>query len=173
MSKEQAILIDEHDNVIGYKNRDALDAADRFRITGIWLENGSGEVLIAQRAHTKHTHPGLWGPAAAGGVAKGESYEEAAYKELEEEIGVRGVELRAHRKSLIDYPGDGPELLCQWFVGILNADISSLRLRTEEVAQARWVDKLWAIDDVIAQPRLYTPSSREWPELFSAKNLVS
>jgi|AntRauTorckE6833_2_1112554.scaffolds.fasta_scaffold00084_21 isopentenyldiphosphate isomerase len=172
MSKEQSILIDEYDNVIGYKDRDRLDASDRFRITGIWLENNNREVLIAQRAWSKRTHPGLWGPAAAGGVAKGESYEQAAYKELSEEIGVTGVDLRPHKKSLINYPGNEPELLCQWFIGILNSEISTLTLREDEVAQARWVNKLWALDDVMTRPNLYTPSSREWPKLFSDANLV-
>ncbi len=172
MSKEQAILVDKNDDIIGYKDRDALDASDIFRITGIWLENSSKEALIAQRAHIKRTHPGLWGPAAAGGVAKGESYEQGAYKELVEEIGIHDIELRPHRKSLIKYSRNRPAHFCQWFIGFIDIDCNELTLQKNEVAQVRWANKQWVLDDVTARPHLYTPSSHEWPELFSDVNLV-
>ena len=49
MSKrERVYIVDENDNVIDEKWRDETIPADRIRIVGVWIENSSEQVLIAQ-----------------------------------------------------------------------------------------------------------------------------
>jgi isopentenyldiphosphate isomerase len=64
----RAIIVDENEKVIGAKERDQILPTDIQQITGLWLTNSKGEVLLAQRQITKKNDPGKWGPAAAGTV---------------------------------------------------------------------------------------------------------
>jgi isopentenyldiphosphate isomerase len=168
VSRERSIVVDDNDIEIGIKFRDELRPDDAVRISSVWLENGKGQVLLAQRSLTKASHPGLWGPAAAGGVAEGETYEFNAYKELAEEIGVTDITLQQVGKRKIVYSDErGTRTrFCMWYRGVLDQPIEQFQFN-EEVAQVRWVDKSWALADVVEHPENYTPSSRDWPLLFA------
>jgi 16S rRNA (adenine1518-N6/adenine1519-N6)-dimethyltransferase len=54
--------------------------------------NKRGEVLLQQRSALKDAHPGVWDSSVAGHLDAGESYEAAALRELDEEMGIRGAE---------------------------------------------------------------------------------
>ncbi len=54
----------------------------------IWFYTLDGRVLIQQRAANKETHPLLWDVSVAGHVGAGENIEEAAVREVHEEIGI-------------------------------------------------------------------------------------
>lgn len=86
-------IVDEEDNIIDYKERKKLDLKDIYRVSALWIENSKGEILLAQRSFNKKHHPGLWGPAVAGTVEKGESYEENISHEIEEELGIKEVKV--------------------------------------------------------------------------------
>ena len=162
---EFAILVDEQDNVLGYKKRGELAHGDRIRITGVWIENSDSEVLIAQRSFKKNLHPGLWGPAAAGGVAKGESYEENAYKELEEEIGITGVPLQLADKSIVEY-ADGNRRVISWYRGAYDGAAEELPLE-DAVETVKWVKKDWLRKDLLEHPENYVPSAvQSWERVF-------
>src|SRR3989338_10763955 len=83
-------IVNEQDEIIGYKDRKDRNKVDIARITGLWLWNEKGEALLAQRSFNKKMHPGMWGPAVAGTVEEGETYESNIIKESEEEIGLLG-----------------------------------------------------------------------------------
>ncbi len=162
---EFAIIVDEQDKVLGYKKRGELHPHDRIRVTGVWLENTRGEVLIAQRSFKKDLHPGLWGPAAAGGVAKGESYEENAYKELEEEIGLTGIDLTLADKAVVEYT-DGTRRVVCWFRGKYDGPAESLVLE-DAVESVKWVAKSWLRKDLLEHPEHYVPSAvQHWERIF-------
>ncbi len=169
---EQAPLVDEYDVLIGYKNRADLTPRDRSRIVAIWLENNNGEVLIAQRSPTKRVHPGLWGPAAAGGIIKGESAQQCAYRELEEELGITSAPLTYCAKTEITDSPDLELVFCYWFIGRTDLSLKELRLEAHEVTQAKWLPKQKLLNDAQKNPRAYTPSMRDWL-MASDENLVS
>ena len=50
--------------------------------------NPAGEVYLQQRSRWKDRHPLKWDSSAAGHVADGESYDQTARRELNEELGV-------------------------------------------------------------------------------------
>src|SRR3989338_3993719 len=86
-------IVNEQDEIIGYKDRKDRNKVDIARITGLWLWNEKGEALLAQRSFNKKMHPGMWGPAVAGTVEEGETYESNIIKESEEEIGLTNIQL--------------------------------------------------------------------------------
>lgn len=163
--EELSIVVDKNDRVLRYVQRGKLKSTDRIRVTTVWIEDKTGRILIAQRSPSKRLHPGLWGPAAAGGVAKGETYEQNAYKELEEEIGVTGVQLRLHDKTVVDY-FDGARRFAYSFIGILEEVPEEFTLE-DAVAQVKWVGKDWLKNDLRLRPELYVPSAvQHWHDLF-------
>jgi len=85
------IVVDENDNIIGYKDRDSITRNDIYRVSALWITNSNDDILLAQRAFTKSHDPGKWGPAVAGTVDEGESYEDNIIKEAEEEIGLKNI----------------------------------------------------------------------------------
>lgn len=162
------IVVDDHDNILGYKTRNQLLDTDRTRVSGVWIENSKGDVLLAQRAWKKEFHPGLWGPAAAGGVEKSESYEENAYKELFEEVGLREVPL-----SLVDTrpvtDADGHMMYLAFYKGVVDVEIDQLVLE-DEVEAAQWMSKQDLKADIKNNPTKYVPSAYAlWDELFLSK----
>ena len=83
---ELITIVNLDDEIIGYKPRSEITSQDVYRVSALWIENSKGEILLAQRGFMKRNNPGKWGPAVAGTIDKGESYEENMYKEAEEEL---------------------------------------------------------------------------------------
>lgn len=82
-------IVDEHDNVVGQAERQAVYEKNlRHRIVHIFLFNSRGEMALQLRSKECSFCPGHWATAACGHVRTGESYEAAAKRELHEEIGV-------------------------------------------------------------------------------------
>ena len=51
--KEEIIIVDENDQIIGHKVRGTLDQKDVYRVSALWVQNSNGHVLLAKRALTK------------------------------------------------------------------------------------------------------------------------
>lgn len=82
-------VVDENDTVIDSMPRDVVHVNKlRHRAVHIWLFNREGELFLQKRSPWKQQNPGLWCSSTAGHVDAGESYEQAAHRELMEEIGV-------------------------------------------------------------------------------------
>ena len=82
------IWIDESENDLGEVSVSrAHQEGLLHRISVIYLTNDNGQILIQKRDDGRLDH------SAAGHVDAGETYTEAAARELEEELGVKGVEL--------------------------------------------------------------------------------
>lgn len=62
------------------------------RATYILVFNDQKQLFIQKRTMCKDVYPGYWDIAAGGVVLAGESYHESAVRELQEELGVSGVE---------------------------------------------------------------------------------
>ena len=63
------------------------------RSTYVLVFNSQGELYVQKRTLSKDVFPGYYDPAAGGVVLAGESYEQGAERELEEEMGIRDVPL--------------------------------------------------------------------------------
>ncbi len=165
---EEVAVVNEQDQVLGYKLRRDLLPTDRIRISAIWVTNKEGEILLAQRAFDRKTDPGCWGPAAEGVVEKTETFEENAHKELAEELGVKHVKLTKLRKHCYD-TNRGHRRICQWFSLEWNEPTSKLTLQTEEVAAAQWITKSDLLREIKNHPDQYVANAQMWDELFQFK----
>ncbi len=165
MKNELTVLVDEHDDILGYKPRHQLETSDRFRSTAIWLENSQGEVLLAKRHITKQPHPGLWGPAATGTVSHHETFLQNAYRELSEELGMEKVLLAEVHRSPVDHP-NGAKRYTVWFKGFTDQPIHDFQLQPSEVSEVSWVSKVWLRNDLAQNPQHYIPSAQLWHDLF-------
>jgi 8-oxo-dGTP pyrophosphatase MutT (NUDIX family) len=91
---EIVAIVDEHNTVVGAVPRREMRAKRLpHRSTYILVFNARGELYIQKRTRTKDVFPGYYDTAAGGVVLAGENYERGAERELEEEMGIRGVPL--------------------------------------------------------------------------------
>ncbi len=155
MKREKSVLVDKHDNVIGYKFRDEIDYSnDIYRSTGIWITNSKGQVLIAKRSQAKKNDPGKWGPAAAGTVEEGETYEEDATKEAAEELGLKNISLSKGPKQYFDKPR---RQFYQWFLALIDKPADEFVIQKEEVERVEWIDRDELVRDQKEHPEKYIP----------------
>ena len=130
------IIVNDRDEVIGSKERESLDySRDIYRVSALWIINDKGESLLAKRALTKKNHPGKWGPAAAGTVEEGESYESNIIKEAEEELGLKNIKLE---KSINAFINGKYKHFTRWFFLKLSIRLEDLKMNTDEVAEIKW-----------------------------------
>ncbi len=162
---EFVYVVDEYDKVLFYKERKAVTKKDRYRIVVAWIEDRKGNVLIQKRSMNKSHGAGLWENAAGGGVSHLGSYEQAAYKELEEEIGISNVKLDFVKKTIVKTPRG--QRYCGWYKGIYSGPISALKLQKDEVMSVKWTNKKELIKHREENPENYMPSSIFWKELFN------
>jgi 8-oxo-dGTP pyrophosphatase MutT (NUDIX family) len=106
--EEQGQLVDEADRVIGSAPRSEIRARGLLhRGVAIMCRDPAGAIYVHRRTTTKDVFPGLYDMWAGGMVAAGEDYEDAARREVAEELGVTGVPLTrlfAHHYTGADCP---------------------------------------------------------------------
>ncbi|MEM7815539.1 MAG: NUDIX domain-containing protein [Candidatus Aenigmatarchaeota archaeon] len=92
--KEYFQVVDRNDRVIGKATRERCHSSREIihRAVAVVVLNKKGEILLEKRSLKKDMEPGKWG-LVAGHVSPGESYEEAAVREIEEEIGIKPEKL--------------------------------------------------------------------------------
>ncbi|UUY08463.1 NUDIX hydrolase [Pseudomonas sp. J452] len=129
---ERIAWVDAQDCLLGSLPRAELRERGLIgRGTFILLFNAAGELCVHRRTLSKAIYPGYWDVAAGGMVGEGESYAESAARELQEELGIAGVELREHGRFFFDQPDN--RLWCAVFSAVSDAP---LVLQPEEVLEA-------------------------------------
>lgn len=88
-------LVDENDNVIGKEDRNIIYKKDlnNFRVINIMIINSENKIIVPKRSSNRRLFPNCYDCSVGGHVSSGETYEEAAYRELEEELGITNVKL--------------------------------------------------------------------------------
>jgi isopentenyldiphosphate isomerase len=95
MTEEILDIIDENDTVIRTATRQEVrDNHLLHRGSCAFVFNSKGEIFVHKRTSTKHLYPGRYDMACGGGVDSGETYEEGAKRELNEELGIKNAELK-------------------------------------------------------------------------------
>lgn len=132
-------IVDENDIEIGLKERDELTKDDIYRVSALWVSNSKGEHLLSQRALTKRKNPGKWGPAVAGTVEEGETYESNIVKEIEEEIGITLPleQLRKGPKTRRVTPIDS--YFVQWYYAVVDKELDEFTYPEDEVMGLKWI----------------------------------
>jgi 16S rRNA (adenine1518-N6/adenine1519-N6)-dimethyltransferase len=114
-------IVDEHDEVIGRDTRARVHAnREIHRGVHVFVANRAGDLLLQRRSTQKRDYPGYWDASVGGQVGAGEGYEEAALRELEEELGCTAPSLRLlakydsfssrqrEKRALFAFEAEGP-----------------------------------------------------------------
>lgn len=148
---ELVIVVDKDNKETGVVPRREMRAGRlRHRATYILVFNSKGELFVQKRTQTKDVFPGYYDVAAGGVVLAGESYEEGAVRELEEELGVKETPLT----SLFDfyYEDEHVRLWGRSFSCVYDGE---LLLQEEEVESGEFMN----VDEVfrLAETEPFTP----------------
>ncbi len=82
-------VVDENDRPTGPRTRAACHADPTLIHRSVWVLVGTPDGMLYQRRGLgKDSNPGAWDLACAGHVTTGESYADAARRELAEEVGI-------------------------------------------------------------------------------------
>jgi 8-oxo-dGTP pyrophosphatase MutT (NUDIX family) len=115
---EIVLIVNENNKVTGNAPRPEMRAKGLpHRAAYILVFNSTGELFVQKRTMSKDIYPGYYDIAAGGVVLAGESYDESARRELEEELGIRNTELRAHFTFLYEEGSNrvwGRVYSCTW-----------------------------------------------------------
>lgn len=88
-NEEAVAWIDESDEVKSVVPRSLMRSRNLLhRAVYVLVWDPSGRIFVHQRSFQKDVYPGFWDLCITGVPRIGESYEEAARRELQEEIGV-------------------------------------------------------------------------------------
>lgn len=83
-------IVDEFDQVVAQVTRREMRARGlRHRAVYVLVFNAAGQLFVHRRTATKDIYPSHHDVAAGGVLAAGEGYDDAAERELFEELGVR------------------------------------------------------------------------------------
>ena len=107
MAVEELVdVVDEDDRVVRQATRSEMRRERLLhRVVAILCLNSRGEIYVHRRTAEKDLFPSLYDMFVAGTVEAGETYDATALRELEEEVGIRGVQL----ERLFHYRYEGSE----------------------------------------------------------------
>ncbi|GGO44813.1 putative Nudix hydrolase [Streptomyces daqingensis] len=123
-------IVDADDRVTGRAPRGEATARRlRHRCTAIRVRDPQGRIFVHRRTPGKLVFPSMYDVVVGGVVGAGESYDEGALREAEEELGVTGLPQPEHRFTFLY---ESP--LHQWFMGVYEVECSlPVRPQPEEV----------------------------------------
>jgi isopentenyldiphosphate isomerase len=149
-------IVDSQDQLIGVKERSQIDyVVDIYRVSALWITNASGQTLLARRSLQKDKDPGKWGPAVAGTIDEGETYDDNIYKEALEEIGLEGLAFTKGPKTRITHPRN---YFCQWYFVSLDRQVDGFVMQADEVDALEWVDVAHLKQELQTNPDKYVPA---------------
>jgi isopentenyl-diphosphate delta-isomerase type 1 len=128
-------VVDGSDRVVGTARRGDVHANGWLhRAVHVMVCRENGDVFVQKRSMGKDSYPGRWDSSSSGHLDSGESYDAAAERELEEELGITPGNV-VQIGSLTASKETGNE-----FVKIYKATSEGpFVLHPDEIAEGKWV----------------------------------
>jgi isopentenyldiphosphate isomerase len=112
-------VVNDSDVVIGsIERKDVFAAKVNFRVVHVFIFDDQGHLLLQQIPDQGKRSPGHWGSSVAGYVFAGETYDEAAARRLEQELGVKNAKLRLVGKTSMEDEG------CRKFITLYSVTLN-------------------------------------------------
>lgn len=167
---EHVVLVDETDREIGLADKGSIHTENTPLHRGFSLFgfDDAGRLLLQRRALTKKTWPGVWSNTVCGHPQRGETYEAAAKRRLDFELGIKLLPSNIIM-ALADYryryerAGVVENEICPVMVARIDAPVEP---NLDEVAETRWIDWQMFLDE-ISQPNEYSEWCVEEAQLLS------
>ncbi|GHE53333.1 NUDIX hydrolase [Streptomyces capitiformicae] len=155
-------IVDENDQVIGQAPRGEVYARGmRHRAVFVLVRDGEGRIFVHRRTATKLVFPSLYDMFVGGVVGAGESYDGAALREAEEELGVSGLPRPVPLFKFLYDDGGGRswwsavyEVRCEVAVDPQVEEVAWYGFLSEEELSRRLGEWAWVPDGVAAWERL-------------------
>lgn len=132
-------VVDSADRAVGEATiTDCLERGLLHRAVAVLVLRSDGRILLQRRSTRDLWHPGRWTLSSTGHVKSGESYPDAAKRELFEELGIRS---RVKPLCKLLLPKIKSRGLTEWehvalFVSVTDAPV---RIDSEEVEEVQTV----------------------------------
>jgi len=164
---ERLILVDKNDNPITVGPREVAWAKGYYtRNIRVVLKDEKGRFLAQKRSTKKSSYPGLWTVAASGHVDEGETWEIAAKRETEEEIGI-SVEMKYI--GGFNFEDDKGEQKIRQIIRVYEGIIDSstpIKIQKEEVEITEWYENDNLKSLITTTPEIFTPGFLEIYERY-------
>ena len=155
-------IVDENDDVIGQSPRgEAYAKGLRHRCVFIQARDPEGRLFVHRRTPTKLVFPSLYDMFVGGVVGAGESYDDAALREAEEELGVSGLPRPEFLFKFLYDDGAGRtwwsavyEVRCELPVSPQVEEVAWHDFLPEDEVELRLRDWEWVPDGLAAHERL-------------------
>jgi len=164
MSSADEILdvVDEHDVVVGRARRaDVYARGLRHRCVFVQVRDAAGRLFVHRRTSAKLVFPSLYDMFVGGVVGAGESYDDAALREAEEELGVPGLREPEFLFTFLYDDGAGNswwsavyEVRCERPVSPQAEEIAWHAFLPEDEVRRRLAEWEWVPDGLAAYARL-------------------
>ncbi len=159
------IWVDDNDNVLGEISREKAHREGLLhRVSVVYLVNNKDEILINERAKDGHLDH-----SSAGHVDVGESYIEAAKRELQEELGVSGIQLQDIGSTYAQDMSKTSNKKHMFRVYVCKA--VPIKLQKDEVKSVFWSNPKDIYADMQINPKKYTGGFKNTIKLFISQTV--
>lgn len=151
--KEVVAVVDENDNLIKGEERKVVHSSTLWhRGIYVFVFNSKGELLIQLRSPIKDKYPNTYDCSISGQVNFGEEYEKTAIRELEEELGIKNVNIKPLLHFRMPY-GTKDYHVCKLFKCVHDGKIKP----NEEISEIKFfkMDELKKL--LNKKPEIFTP----------------
>ncbi|MEU3747639.1 MULTISPECIES: NUDIX domain-containing protein [Streptomyces] len=162
-------VVDEHDRVIGRAPRGEVYARGLIhRCVFVRVRDAEGRTFVHRRTPDKLLFPSLYDMFVGGVVGAGESYDEAALREAEEELGVTGL---PRPEPVLKFLYDSGGVAGKWWSAVYEVrcelpvdpqveEVAWHAFLTDEELAERLGDWEWVPDGLAAYERLRADGGR-------------
>ncbi|GIF24763.1 isopentenyl-diphosphate delta-isomerase [Actinoplanes tereljensis] len=148
-------IVDERNEPIGTAQRgEVLPQGLNFRTVHVIASDQRDEVLLQRLSASRDRHACMWGSSVAGYLHAGETYEAAADRRLQEELGVRATLTFVGVTPMTDEHSTK-------FIGVFLASIPREKPSIqdpEHVGSLRWLPLGRLLKLIKSEPESFTPT---------------
>lgn len=173
---EHVVLVDEQNNKLGLADKYEVHTHQTplHRAFSLFMFNTNGELLLQQRADSKKTWPNVWSNSVCGHPADGESFEAAAKRRADYELGIElGVSdihmILPDYRYRYEHLGVVENEFCPVLVAFGKYIPSPNPNEVQAVRWVRWAEFL----NELSKPNKYSEWCQEEAELLSKNDVFN
>lgn len=142
-----------------------------INVAVLWLVDGTGNILLAQRSHLKAQDPSIWGPSVTGKLEPGENFDQALAREVEEELALKPSDYQPHFlfEKVFDHPDKEQRKFGAYYAVFPKDKTAGIKVDPAEVAGVAWFSLEEILERMKSAPEELVPSAEViWPATFDA-----